>query len=333
MQHPDEGTIHAWLDGELPAEESASLEKHVAECAACTAAVAEARGFIAASSRIVSSLDNVPGNVIPMARPHRRAWYASTQFRAAAAVLVVAGASLLVFQNGNQPKMTRVMSDAASSQAATAGAAERSSAEPPKAETGTEMMNAPVTPPSPAMPSEQALRKERALLGTARGEVRADAVQQQAPPPPAQKIAPSAPAIQQQSRVLNEAVVTGVATREEADIAAGLREIRSDTTTAGITTVYELAGGVRVTLREVLPEERNKTLAARRAEVVPAAKSTQAAVGVAAAPAVPSPSPSAAATDSITWRNASSGRTYILKGPLTKEQLADLRRRLPSAKR
>jgi anti-sigma factor RsiW len=40
MQHPDEGTIHAWLDGELPAEESASLEKHVAEREACTAAVA-----------------------------------------------------------------------------------------------------------------------------------------------------------------------------------------------------------------------------------------------------------------------------------------------------
>lgn len=98
MQHPDEGTIHAWIDGELSGGEAETLEAHLQECAECSALVAEARGFVAASSRIVSALDIVPGDVIPKAAPRRKPWYASTQLRAAAAVVVVAGASLLVMK-------------------------------------------------------------------------------------------------------------------------------------------------------------------------------------------------------------------------------------------
>ena len=67
MQHLDEGTIHAWLDGELAPAERAEAEAHIAECAECAAAVAEARGFIAASSRILTALDSVPGGVLPAA--------------------------------------------------------------------------------------------------------------------------------------------------------------------------------------------------------------------------------------------------------------------------
>jgi Putative zinc-finger len=114
MQHPDEGKIHTWLDGELPAEEAVALETHIAECAECAAAVAEARGLIAASSRIVSSLDIVPGDVIPVPISRKRAWYANTQLRAAAAVLVVAGASLIVMQRERVPEMERLMNQTAS---------------------------------------------------------------------------------------------------------------------------------------------------------------------------------------------------------------------------
>ena len=60
MQHLEEGTIHAWLDGALTADEAAGVEAHVAACSTCAAAVAEARGLIAASSRILTALDNVP---------------------------------------------------------------------------------------------------------------------------------------------------------------------------------------------------------------------------------------------------------------------------------
>ena len=47
MQHPDEGTIHTWLDGELSLDDAAELEAHVRNAGECAAAVAEARGFIA----------------------------------------------------------------------------------------------------------------------------------------------------------------------------------------------------------------------------------------------------------------------------------------------
>jgi hypothetical protein len=65
MQHLEEGTIHAWLDGALPPLEAEQVAAHAADCAACAAAVAEARGIIAGSARIVSALDDVPAGVIP----------------------------------------------------------------------------------------------------------------------------------------------------------------------------------------------------------------------------------------------------------------------------
>ena len=66
MQHPDEGSIHAWLDGQLPRDEAAAVEAHLAECRECADAVAEARGLIAASSRILTALDGVPRDVVPI---------------------------------------------------------------------------------------------------------------------------------------------------------------------------------------------------------------------------------------------------------------------------
>lgn len=63
--HVDEGTMHAWLDGALSTAEASAVESHVAHCDTCSAAAAEARGLIAASTRILSALDDVPGGVIP----------------------------------------------------------------------------------------------------------------------------------------------------------------------------------------------------------------------------------------------------------------------------
>lgn len=67
MSRPDEGMIHAWLDGELDAAEAARIEALVRDDTEWAAAAAEARGFIAASARIVGALDQVPANVIPKA--------------------------------------------------------------------------------------------------------------------------------------------------------------------------------------------------------------------------------------------------------------------------
>lgn len=96
--HPDEGTIHAWLDGALDAQESARLEAHVAGCAACASRVAEARGLIAGASRVVGLLDEQPEPLIkpastPTAGTEHSVWrlLRVTPARAAiAATLVVA---------------------------------------------------------------------------------------------------------------------------------------------------------------------------------------------------------------------------------------------------
>ena len=102
MQHLDEGTIHAWLDGELPPAEREAAEAHVASCDECKAAVAEARGFIAASSRILTALDAVPGGVLPASTTSafvkERApakFTISRAWMAAAAVLVLSTATVI----------------------------------------------------------------------------------------------------------------------------------------------------------------------------------------------------------------------------------------------
>lgn len=94
MQHPDEGTIHTWLDEALPDEEARAIETHVASCAPCAALVAEARGLSARASRILGALDDVPGSVVPTrARAPRTVqapWWRRPAVAAAAAMAIVA---------------------------------------------------------------------------------------------------------------------------------------------------------------------------------------------------------------------------------------------------
>jgi hypothetical protein len=113
MQHLDEGTIHSWLDGALDSDEAARVEAHVKECAECENAVAEARGFIAASSRILTALDNAPRGVIPAAAAPRKR-FDPFVWRVAATVVVVAAGTLAVFQNrGGEKGFTSPATDSA----------------------------------------------------------------------------------------------------------------------------------------------------------------------------------------------------------------------------
>jgi hypothetical protein len=117
IEHLDEGMIHAWIDGALSSDESARMESHANSCAGCAALVAEARGLVAASSRILASLDAVPAGVIPgsgagtdqlAALRARRAadsrrWWRDRRFVAAASLVLVAGVSSVVWRTaGNQ---------------------------------------------------------------------------------------------------------------------------------------------------------------------------------------------------------------------------------------
>ena len=116
MQHLDEGTIHAWIDGEIPPAEREALEAHIASCAQCAAAVAEARGFVAASSRILMALDAVPGGVLPAGSSGsstsgpavRRRFVASRAWMAAAAVLVLSTVTVIATRQRGDSGQLRV---------------------------------------------------------------------------------------------------------------------------------------------------------------------------------------------------------------------------------
>jgi anti-sigma factor RsiW len=111
--HVDEGKLHAWLDGALSPDESARVEAHIASCATCSAAAAEARGLVAAASRILTALDDVPGGVAPTrALPERRhRLWTGWPLRAAAGVLfVVAGSLAVLKQMGTEHRVVATLS-------------------------------------------------------------------------------------------------------------------------------------------------------------------------------------------------------------------------------
>jgi len=56
MSHLDEGTLHALLDGELGGTALMEIEAHLGGCAACSARLQEARGFMEEADRLVGSV-------------------------------------------------------------------------------------------------------------------------------------------------------------------------------------------------------------------------------------------------------------------------------------
>ncbi|MBP7551760.1 MAG: zf-HC2 domain-containing protein, partial [Gemmatimonadaceae bacterium] len=171
MSRPDEGLLHAWLDGELEAEEAARVERLVAEDAEWSAAAAEARGLIAASSRILGKLDVVAGDVIPRggsaAPAMRDARVPATQaaprtaprrgvpgwLRVAAGVVLVAGIGYVVRDEAVGEADAVVMESGTQQEAvATSVAATAPDAAPTEA-----MRNEPAPPASPATAAESAV--------------------------------------------------------------------------------------------------------------------------------------------------------------------------------
>lgn len=96
--HPEQGTLQAWIEGQLDSAEHERIEAHLAECARCREAVAEARGLIAGASRIVAALDGAPAGVVPSRRQFgaRRPRFVPVRWAAAAAVLLFAATSVVV---------------------------------------------------------------------------------------------------------------------------------------------------------------------------------------------------------------------------------------------
>ncbi len=357
MQHPDEGTIHTWLDGELLPGDAAELGAHVAECSECAAAVAEARGFIAGSSRIVSALDVVPGHVIPITAttPRRRTWYSTTQFRAAAAVLFVAGASMLLVRDGRQARMSAVMDSRATEAASPtssqgAASAPTQTPRPKESEVARDVhsLKDVTQDAKDEAGSAQAMRAQRKEQSGSAEKRRVSTAGRVMPAPPgagtatregaeadsenlsaqASALAAAPPAVTNPAPRLRvnksnprsdaPAVVTGVAAAAAPAPAPSpppLKIVRTDTSGVVVRTTFEVTPGVTVILTD------SPTAPAISQMPASTAKSGNAAA-----------SQSMALTtrwESITWASAISGRHYLLAGPMTREQLTVLRSRLP----
>lgn len=187
--HLDEGTIHAWLDGELPPDESARVEAHAKECAECGALVAEARGFIAGASRIVSSLDVVRGNVIPATSPAATTSKQSlwrklklTPARAAIAATILVGVASMFSVQRSQFQTAAPQANKVSA----APAAALPAAAPVPARPTTDTVRPALTVKKPAA--------RDAAVDAVKPALRADRLEAAAPAPPTTQAAPTAPA-------------------------------------------------------------------------------------------------------------------------------------------
>jgi len=372
MQHPEEGTIHSWLDGQLPLTQAAEIESHVAACPTCGAAVAEARGFIAASSRILTALDDAPRGVIPVAAPgsgNRRA-----MLRAAAAVFVVAAGSFVVLgrtgRDGSQfdsvatkvtVPVTANESTVNESGVAAITAPTVSRAEMPPA--GRDRMSEPIvhggTSAGRPSASDAASAPPRVAATTA-AKSPADMVAQRSarleqPPPVMKRASPevaenSVPLPDPAPAIAGPHRITLRGRQQEPDAAPASPEprlARTDSAGGVRRSVYEVGAGQTVTLTES-PAESVQLSAVVTTGVAtePAAQSAprmerartgaarQAPVGGTAAGAALAPAPPTAAMtmNSVSWVEFSTGKRFTLMGPFTVEELRAIRVRLDALK-
>jgi anti-sigma factor RsiW len=366
MQHPDEGMIHSWLDGALSAEEAARVESHVSECASCAAAVAEARGFIAASSRILTALDDVPRGVVPAVPAKQRDF--RIVWRAAAAMLIVAGGSFVVMREGGSD--ARV---ATGREAVTSGVLEKGTltatptSQSPAADAAESVPQPPTT--SAAAAAGTTIRPSTPTASPVVPERRAESPRQR------DMSARSDPgrATQSGGVVAGSTGSAGVATaptalrmqmREAApeSDATPLKVVRIERSAGTRRTIYEIAPSATVTLTEPEPvplsaivatgtgaaansatQQRSNARGARTAQPLSAE--------VAKAPPPPPPSPImdsrlgadssapaelgaaakmafTAVPNTISWTEPKTGRTLTLSGNVSVERLQEIRKRI-----
>ena len=240
MPRPDEGVIHAWLDGELGAEEAARVERLVADDPEWAAAAAEARGLVAASSRILAALDVVAGDVIPQggraapavngARAPRPQYTVRPWMRIAAGVVLVAGTAYVATQ-GIRPEQE----SARESGSATAGPiAAPAPAAVASAVSATDARTVPATVPATVERRAVERRAESEALGRLdAGEVREAA-------------GSAAVADAQKAVVANQAAGSAVA--EAAPSLATAAKIAGAVSGAGVA-----GGRARSSLRDIAP--------------------------------------------------------------------------------
>ena len=356
MQHLDEGTIHSWLDGALPPEEAARVEAHVRECPQCAAAVAEARGFIAASSRILTALDNAPRGVIPAVAPKRR--IDPLVWRIAATLLVVAGGTLVVLQDRGSKRevMSNAIADSNLMSQPTSvpeGAGAVMEAAPPavdQAAAKAPVNKAPATVFSGKAAtgnSKQADTRANQELSDGRRADEGRAVAREG-------VTAAAP--QPQASALRLPAIANPAAMDAAAEPVQLKVVGTPRRIGAKVTLYEVAPGDTVTLTESVPTVLQEVVtsaataapqaAKRMAAQAPArteaaappnedkqrAASVPASAASVPAPPPPPPPPSAfgmvTAFNVISWKDPATGATLTLSGRMSPVRLQEIRIRI-----
>ena len=364
MQHPDEGTIHSWLDGALSADEAARIEAHVKECPQCAVAVAEARGFIAASSRILTALDNAPRGVIPATAPKKR--IDPMVWRVAATLLVVAAGTFAVVRDRGSDEQP--MSVAAGS-----GTVLEKRALPPErapSATGQAQSVGPAQSMADAA-APKATASKALAIGTARKTVVSDsssgiasrdnkaiasagvmlrAGQRAAEPGYAGGAAPTAP-----TPLATSGVIGGVA-MDATNESDPLKVVGTPQRIGAKVTLYEIAPGDTVTLTEAMPialegvvvtsaavtpraaQAAGKSAASQSKPRSDAAANTtvtdsQPAIRFRSSPAVPAPAPTsqegrASTLRVVSWTDPATGNTLTLTGRMSEARLQEIKIRI-----
>ena len=337
MQHLDEGTIHSWLDGALSADEAARVEAHVKECPQCASAVAEARGFIAASSRILTALDNAPRGVIPVAAPIRRRNWAA--WRAAAAVLVVAVGSFVVLRNRGDEHFALIETPEKNPVQQPAPPVVIR-ANPSRAGAATSPPQAPID----AIAPEGATLSSKSAVGNAVVALPGKAATRNSPSG-AEKGKFQAPIVAPSP--LPGAIAMDAAEPEQLRVVGTPRRVGSK------VTLYEVAPGDTVTLTESVPvtlqsvvtvtgagtlspqvvRKSAAQLRARADTAAPAAVDAQQATAPSSSGAVSARAPSSAlgmvsTINTISWNDTTSRATLTLSGRLSVARLQEIRIRI-----
>ena len=99
MPHVDEGTLHAYFDGELPPSERSNLEAHIAQCAACSARLGEERALFERAGALLGVTRPADRPAPPFERVRRapaRPWYVRTSVAWAASLVLALGLGYLI---------------------------------------------------------------------------------------------------------------------------------------------------------------------------------------------------------------------------------------------
>ncbi len=95
MSHVDEGTLHAYLDGELPSTERSALEAHLAGCATCRENLSEERSLRERASAVLGSARPAERPAPPLDQlrrePKRSPWRVRRSFAWAASIALALG--------------------------------------------------------------------------------------------------------------------------------------------------------------------------------------------------------------------------------------------------